>query len=109
MVLAYVAVEDFQAAGCETPIAATRKVYVLCHGALYEQAEMDAQDAGDERAAKVYRLLAVTKIHFKPNDRAEPYGPMFVMAGRRSVIPSDLRGAQSEAFAAIAPSIVKCA
>jgi len=103
----HVTAEDFAAAGCEAPIAESRKVYVLCHGALYDQAQKDAEGSGDARAARVYRLLAaVTQINFKPNDKAEPYGPMLVMDGRRSVIPSDLRGAQSEVFAAIAPGIV---
>lgn len=99
--------EDFTAVDLEAPIATSRKVNVLCHGTLYEQAQKDCEDAGKERDANVYRLMAaVTQMHFKPNDRAEPYGPMFVMDRRRSVIPSDFRGAQSEAFAAIAPRIV---
>lgn len=104
--LEHVTAEDF-AAGCEGPIAASRKVYVLCHGALYQRAQSAAEGAADARAARVYRLLAaVTQIHFKPNDKAEPYSPMFVMEGRRSLMPSDLRGVQSEVFAAIAPGIV---
>ena len=103
----YVTAEEFARAGCEAPIAASRKVYVHCHGALYQKAQKDADAVGDATASKAYRLLAaVTQIHFKPNDQAEPYGPMFVMEGRRSIIPSDLRGAQSEVFAAIAPGIV---
>lgn len=102
----HVTAEDFAAAGCEAPIAASRKVYVLCHGAPYEKAQKDAEAAGDATASRAYRLLAaVTQIHFKPNDKAEPYGPMFVAEGRRSIIPSDLRGTQSDVFAAIAPSI----
>lgn len=100
-----VTAEDF-AAECEAPIVESRKVYVLCHGDLYEKAHKEAKAAGDERAARVYRLLAaVTQIHFKPGDRAEPYGPMFVADGRRSLIPSDLRGVQSEVFATVAPCI----
>lgn len=102
---AHVTAEDF-AAKCEAPIAASRKVHVFCHGGLYEKAHKDAEVAGDERATRLYRLLAaVTQIHFKPNDRAEPYGPMFVADGRRSLIPSDLRGAQSNVFAVVAPGI----
>jgi len=104
--LEHVTAEDF-AAGCEGPIAESRKVYVACHAALYQKAQKEAEAAGDARAERVYRLLAaVTHIHFKPNDKAEPYGPKFVMDGRRSIIPSDLRGAQSEVFAAVAPAVV---
>lgn len=104
-VLALVTGEDF-AAGCEAPIAASRKVYCQCLGSLYQKAAQDAEAASDDRATRVYHLLAaVTQIHFKPGDKAEPYGPMFVADGRRSLIPSDLRGAQSDAFAAAAPGI----
>ena len=103
----HVTAEDFTVVGLEAPIAASRKVYVRCHGALYSQAHENSERSGDVRAANAYRLLAaVTQMHFKPNDQAEPYGPMFVMDGRRSVIPSDFRGAQSEVFAAVAPGVV---
>lgn len=106
MGLQHVTADDF-AAGCEGPIAESRKVYVACHGSLYQKAQKEAEAAGDARAERVYRLLAaVTQIHFKPNDQSEPYGPMFVMDGRRSIIPSDLRGAQSEVFSAVAPDVV---
>lgn len=102
-----ITVEDITAVNCEAPIATSRKVYCRCLGSLYQKAAQEAEAAGDERRAKVYHLLAaVTQIHFKPNYKAEPYGPMLVMDGRRSMIPSDLRGAQSDVFAAIAHGIV---
>lgn len=102
---AHVTAEDF-AVGCEAPIAESRKIYCQCLGSLYQKAAQDAEATGDERTARVYRLLAaVTQIHFKPNDKAEPYGPMVVADGRRSLIPSDLRGAQSDVLAAVAPGI----
>lgn len=102
----HVTAEDF-AIGCEVPIADSRKVNVLCHGQLYENASKTAEADGDITASKVYGLLAaVMQIHFKPNDKAEPYGPMLVANGRRSLIPSDLRGAQSDVFAAVAPRIL---
>lgn len=44
-------------------------------------------------------------MHFKPEDRAEPYGPVMIANGRRSLIPDDLRGEQSNVFAALAPTI----
>ncbi|RUP00630.1 hypothetical protein [Hyphomicrobium sp.] len=105
-VFEHVTAEDF-AIGCEAPIANSRKVDVLSLGELYESASRRANSDGDVRASRVYGLVAsVVKIHFKPNDKAEPYGPMFVANGRRSLIPSDLRGAQSEVFAAVAPRIL---
>ena len=65
----YVMAEDFAAAGSKAPIAASRKVYVHCLGALYEQAQKDAESAGNTTASKVCRLLAaVTQMHFKPHE-----------------------------------------
>ena len=55
---------------------------------------------------RVFALLSdIANIHFKPEDRAEPYGPQSVFDGRRSMTPSDLRGAQSVAIAEIVPVI----
>jgi hypothetical protein len=97
---------DFQAAGCETPLAGSRKVYCHCFGSLYEEAAQAARQAGNGPAQRVYSLLsAVTQTHFKPRDQVEPYGPLLVMGGRRSVIPYDLRGEQSAVFAQIAPAM----
>lgn len=104
--LSSVSERDFAEVDCEAPISTSRKVYARSLASIYQQAHQEEQKAGDERRAKVYRLLAeVTKMHFKPDDGAEPYGPNVVWDGKRSIIPSDLRGAPSEAFAAIAPSI----
>ena len=48
----------------------------------------------------------VARVLFKSGDRAEPYGPMRVLAdGSRSMIPSDLRGDQSDVFTSIAAGI----
>jgi hypothetical protein len=100
-----VAADDF-AAGCETPIANSRKVCCECFGSLYQKAAQEAEAAGDERASRVYSLLAaVTQVHFKPSDLAEPYGPMLVMGEQRSLIPSDLGGTQSAVFTSVASEI----
>lgn len=72
----------------------------------YREATEAAHAEGNQTAERVYRLLAeVTQMHFKPDDRGEPYGPMLVMDGRRSIIPDDLRGEQSAVFAAIASKL----
>ena len=54
----------------------------------------------------MFQLLeAVSLIHFKPDDSAEPYGPRVVIHSQRTMIPSDLKGEQSEVFAEIAADI----
>lgn len=97
---------DLQSLDCEAPLAEIRSVDCQSFGPLYREAAAATESAGDDRAALAYRLLAeVSEIHFKPEDRAEPYGPRWVLNGRRSIIPEDLHGEQSAVFAAIAPTL----
>lgn len=97
---------DLRQIDCEAPLAATRSVDCYSFAALYRTAAEAAKSAGDDRAAQAYTLLEnVASIHFKPEDAAEPYGPLMVMNGRRTLIPDDLRGEQSAALAVIAPTL----
>jgi hypothetical protein len=103
---AIVSLAEFKSVDCEAPIVETRKVYASSLGPLYQKAAEVAKHSGNGVALRVYSLLSgVTQIHFKPNDRAEPFGPLVVMDGKRSVIPEDLRGEQSAVFAEIAATI----
>ena len=104
--LKMVPMDDFAAVEYEVPIANSHKVDCMGLNSLYQEAAKAQSEAGNENAARVFQLLgSVCQIHFKPNDRAEPYGPMAVFDGKRSIIPSDLRGEQSAVFAKIAPNI----
>lgn len=99
-----VTLADLKDLDCEAPLCDIRSVD--CHSFMdpYHEAAEEAKTAGNDRAALAYRLLAdVSGIHFKPEDRAEPYGPRWVAGDRRTIVPGDLRGEQSAAFAAIAP------
>lgn len=101
--LRVIGLADFEAIDFEAPLAKSRKLRGTSLGTLFREAAQAAKQRGDDVAVRVYGLLAdVTQIHFKPYDRAEPYGPMMVMDGRRSIIPDDLRGEQSAVFAKIA-------
>ena len=104
---AIVTQEEFEAADLEAPIRESNKVDCHSLARLYETAFKDCEQAGADLAARVYRLVAnVTDMHFKPDDVAEPFGPKLVLADRRrSMIPSDLRGEQCDALAAIAVDI----
>jgi hypothetical protein len=50
-------------------------------------------EPADTPAVRAFVMLsAVTGMHFKPEERNEPFGPMVVFAdGRRSAVPSDFR------------------
>jgi hypothetical protein len=101
-----VSLSDFEAIDYEAPLAESKKHCCASLGTLYRKAAETAKQQGDGAAARVYGLLAdVTQIHFKPYDRAEPYGPMMVVEGRRSIIPDDVHGEQSAIFAKIAPAV----
>lgn len=62
---------------------------------------------GDTPANRVFIMLsAITGMHFKPEERNEPFGPMITFAdGRRSAVASDFRGAHVDLLAEMA----KCA
>ena len=102
-----ISVQEFAEVDVEAPIRDANSVDCRNLVTLYETARKQRAQSGDEVAARVFDLLAqVTRMHFKPDDGAEPYGPMIVLAdGRRSMILSDLRGGQSAVFAGIAPGL----
>ena len=100
-----VTAEEFAAVDAEAPIRDSKNVDAWSLGRLYQTAASE-EDSGNATAHRVFGLLsAVAQIHFKPEDRSEPYGPQSVFDGRRSMIPSDLRGDQSTIFTELVPTI----
>ena len=98
--------DEFAAVDIEAPIRESNKVDCWSLGSLYQTAASRQDEAGNATAARVFGLLsAIVQIHFKPEDRSEPYGPQFVMDGRRSMIPADLRGDQSAVIAELVPAL----
>jgi len=98
--------EKFSAMDFEAPIASSDCVDCAKLGHLYGKAIPAEEEDANSETAEVFRLLgAVCQIHFKPNDRAEPYGPMTVFDGKRSIIPGDLKGKQNDVFAELAPKV----
>ena len=101
-----VSANEFAALDVEAPIRGARNVDCWTLKRLYHAAASKAENSGDELAVRVFGLLCdIAGIHLKPEDRAEPYGPQFVVEGRRSMIPSDVRGEQSTAVAELVPAI----
>jgi len=103
-----VTTDDFVAVDLEAPIRESIKVDCRSLGLLYANAaSVAAENTHNEARLRVYRLLAsVALMHFKPEHRAEPYGPDHVFGNRRGIIPSDLRGDQSDVFAEVAADIL---
>ena len=98
--------DEFIAATFEDPIRDSNNVDCWTLADLYQTAAAKQRESGNESSARAFELLAaVTNIHFKPNDRAEPYGPLFVMNGQRGIIPADLMGEQSNILSELVPDI----
>ena len=98
--------EEFAAVEIEAPIRGSSNVDSWSLGSLYQTAASEAEASGNESAARVFALLCeIANIHFKPEDRAEPYGPLSVFNDQRTLIPADLRGEQSAAIADLVPNI----
>lgn len=98
--------EDFKAVDLEAPIAGGRSVLSGHLGHVYAEAGDAAAKGGKEQQARVYGLLgAIASMHYRAHDRGEPYGPMLQMEDRRSIVPDDLRGEQTDVLAGIAADI----
>ena len=101
-----VTAEEFANVEVEAPIRDSMHVDCWTLGSLYQAAALQAEQSGEERAVRVYALLSdIANIHFKPEDRSEPYGPNSVSKGKRSMIPADCRGKQAAAIVELVPTI----
>ena len=101
-----VTAEEFATVDIEAPISGSKSVHCRVLSQLYNTAAFEAEESGHNSEVRVFNLLNnITYIHFKPEDRSEPFGPAFKDGGRPGMIPSDLQGDQSTAIAGIVPSI----
>lgn len=102
-----------------SPIVTTAQIEAVCidrrltapklidaeaHGReiLTSMGDDDMNDV-DREALKL--LGSILNMHFRPEDPASPYGPKFVMEGRRSQVPNDLPNEQIGELSAALPSI----
>ncbi len=75
-----------------------------CHDLSRKFAEL--AENGPENQLPALRLLqGVTNYHTEPDNAGEPFKPMMVMNGRRSLVPSDLQPQQVDILAEFAPTI----
>jgi hypothetical protein len=94
---------DFEACVLDAPIASLDKVDMTSVWQAYRQASATTPSPCKE----VFELLgAIASIHFKPAERGSIWEPCFSFdGGQRSMIPSDIRGEQSEVLEAVLPRI----
>jgi hypothetical protein len=86
--------DDVAAVDVNAPATGCNDASCRVIGDLYQKAAADSTAAQSSNlpADRVYLMLAAAlHMHFKPRDRNEPFGPLFVMEGRRSAIQSDFR------------------
>jgi hypothetical protein len=87
--------EDIAGLDVEAPLNGTTSADCNELSDLYRAAatSSDGSAEPDTPAVRAFVMLsAVTGMHFKPEERNEPFGPMVVFAdGRRSAVPSDFR------------------
>lgn len=100
--LPVVGLANFEACAFNEPIATLDQVSNSAISVAYHHASVVARSPCDE----VFRLLsAIAGIHLVPADRGKMWVPGVQMSGRRSMLPSDIRGRQSEVLETILPRI----
>ena len=105
--LSHLTLDDIVSARPEAPISESSSVDCGELASIYGNAVKDLQAREDEPIKRVYEFLQqLCWMIFKPSDKAEPFGPILVIEGRRSLIPSDLRGKQNDVLAVLA-SLIK--
>jgi hypothetical protein len=93
---------DFEACVLGAPIASLNKVDMTS----LSQAYLQASATTPSPCREVFQLLsAIAGIHLNPAERARIWVPGISLGGRRSMIPSDIRGEQSDVLEAILPRV----
>jgi len=93
---------DFDACVMNAPIATLNQIDMPSVSLAYQQASATTSSPSKE----VFRLLAeITGIHLHPGERGKVWGPGTSFENRRSMIPSDIRGEQSDVLEAALPRV----
>ena len=94
--------EDFEACDPEGPIATLNRTDMFSLSQAYQQAAALAQPP----CQGVYSLFsALCSIHLNPAERGNVWSPGMSFGPRRSLIPSDVRGAQCNSLEEKLPTI----
>ena len=99
---ATISLESFDSCALDAPISALDHIDMTSISLAYCQASATAQSPCKE----VFRLLSeITGIHLTPGERGKIWGPSTTFGDRRSMIPSDVRGEQSDVLEAVLPRV----
>lgn len=90
----------------EAPIASARARVCEYYNTLYGEAAKEADEQGQQDAGHVYRFLGVlSSFSVDFGDGSQKFKPMWVMNGRRSLIPDDFQGTDFKAVRHIADKL----
>jgi hypothetical protein len=93
---------DFDACSLEAPITALNRVDMPSVSLAYQQASATTPSPSKE----VFRLLAsITGIHLNPAERGRAWIPGLSYNNQRTMVPSDIRGEQSDVLEEVLPRI----
>jgi hypothetical protein len=85
--------EDFAVVDLNKPLATSRTIDCSEISDLYQKKSKESAEAGSLAEHRVFATIgALCSFHFKPNERNEPFGPLWRMENSRSPIPDDFRG-----------------
>lgn len=98
--------EDFATVDLDTLTADLRRLDRHALVDLFWGKVKEAQDAGDAVAERVYRLVSsLVGLHLRVEAEGDPFGLQWQSEARRTVLPHDFSGNQSEVLADLAPTI----
>ncbi|NGN42557.1 DUF4209 domain-containing protein [Mesorhizobium sp. CGMCC 1.15528] len=101
-----VSLESFQREAVKTAISTTKVVDNHDADTRIREATADVKATADAQSVQALEVLSqISGYHFKASDRIEPFGPLAVMDGRRSPIPTDLLSDQVEIIAQLVPEV----
>jgi hypothetical protein len=82
---------EIEGVDIDGPLSLAKNPCCEYFGDAYRKAAESATQAGDLRSAAVYQFLFdLTGCYLRAETIDEPFGPAWVMDGRRTFIPSDL-------------------
>jgi hypothetical protein len=94
-------VADFDACVLDAPIAALKQIDMSSISLAYQQAA-----ATSSPSKEIFRFLSeIAGIHLDPAERGRIWIPAASFGSRRSIIPSDIRGQQSDVLETILPRV----
>lgn len=84
-------IETAKMADFEKPLGSSTSPSCDFYTHAYSKAASEAENGGQKEESLLFRFLSVIcSFHATFGNREQPYGPMYVMEGRRSIIPEDL-------------------